>query len=465
MTAALNSCGYDAALEDSLPVRKVVRAEIQEAVRKSPAAAQARADLCQFWQAHQPEGTANDITQYISLALELGPAPLFAPALPNADLPPDAAHVVGIVPLLQRFYQAAGVQGLWQKHEAQYQSLVLQFHDPVSRLIAQTDLYLRLPFSNYPGQRMVVYLEPLLAPSHVDSRNYGSAYFVVVSPGNDGLLQLPAIRHTYLHFVLDPMALRYGVSLKRLEPLLLEVRTAPMADAYKNDISLMVNESLIRAIEARITIPKSNEGGRAAYVLHSVEEGFVLTHYFYEGLAAFEKESVGMKDAYGAELLYNINLDREKKRARDTVFAKQASPEVISSSKVWSAPSQLDAAEQKLALGDIAGARTIAEKVLQHNNGGDEPGRATFILARIATLSGNMEEARLGFQQAVQSVHDPRLLAWSHIYLGRIFDLQEQREAAVAEYQAALNAGDPTPDTRVAAERGLNAPYQPRTPR
>lgn len=465
MTVALNSCGYDAGLEDSLPLRKAVRAEVDEATRKWPAAAQARAEICQFRQEHQPEGTANDITQYISLALELGPPPDFKPQLPEADLPPDAAHVLGIVPLLQRFYQALGVNGLWAKHGSQYASLVQQFHDPVSELIRQTDLYLKLPFSNYPGQHVAVFMEPMLAPSHVDSRNYGTAYFVVVSPGQDGLIQLPAVRHTYLHFVLDPMAMRYGASMKRIEPLLLEVRTAPMADAFKNDITLLVNESLIRAIEARLAIPKSNEAARTAYVQHSVEEGFVLARYFYETLATFEKESVGLKDAYGADFLYHLDLDREKKRARDTVFAGQASPEVISSSKIWSAPSQLDAAEQKLALGDLPAAQKIAEQVLQHNNGGDEPGRATFILARIATLSGHMEEARAGFQQTVQSVHDPRVLAWSHIYLGRIFDLQEQREAAVAEYQAALQAGDPMPDTKVAAERGLAGPYQPRSPR
>jgi tetratricopeptide (TPR) repeat protein len=103
--------------------------------------------------------------------------------------------------------------------------------------------------------------------------------------------------------------------------------------------------------------------------------------------------------------------------------------------------------------------------VAQHNSGGDEPGRAAFILARIASLAGNMEEARQDFQQAAQSVHDPRVLAWSHIYLGRIFDIQQQREAAVAEYQAALAAGDPAADTKAAAERGLSAPYQARAPR
>jgi hypothetical protein len=463
-TAALNSCGYDTGLEDSLPVRKAVRAEIADVVRKSEVAAQARAAICQFWQEHQPEGTANDVTQYISLALELGPPPDFRPTLPEADLPPDAAHVLGLVPLLQKFYDAAGIHALWQKHATQYQSFILQFHDPVAEVIRQTDLYLRLPFSNYPGRRMAVYMEPMLAPSHVDARNYGESYFLVISPGNDGLIQLPAIRHTYLHFVLDPMALRHGSSLKRLEPLLLEIRTAPMADAFKNDITLMVNESLIRGIEARMGIPKSNESARSAYVQRSVEEGFTLTHYFYETLTTFEKGTAGMKDAYG-DLVYNISLDREAKRARDTVFVAQASPEVISSSKVWSAPSQLDTAEQKLATGDLPAARTIAEQVMQHNNGGDEPGRAMFILARIATLSGHMEEARVGFQKTVESVHDPRMVAWSHIYLGRIFDLQEQREAALAEYQAALQAGDPTPDTKTAAERGLATPYQPHSPR
>src|SRR5215471_11885784 len=153
-----------------------------------------------------------------------------------------------------------------------------------------------------------------------------------------------------------------------------------MADAFKNDVSLMVNESLIRAIEARVAIPKSNEGARTAYVQHSVEGGFILTRYFYEALANFEKESVGLKDAYGADLLYHLDVDRERKRAQDTVFAAQASPEVISSSKAWSATNQLDAAEQKLALGDLPAAQKIAEQVIQHNSGGDEPGRATFIL-------------------------------------------------------------------------------------
>jgi hypothetical protein len=460
---ALNSCGYDAGLEESLPLRKAVRAELDAAIGKSPEAAKARDAICQFWQEHESNSSSRDITPYVSLALELGSPPELATTLPAADLPPDAARILGVVPLLRKFHQIAGLHLLWERHKKQYEALVLQFHDQVSNVITGTDLYLKLAFTNYPGQRFVVFLEPQLSPAHVDSRNYGTNYFSVVSPSQDGQLRLAEIRHTYLHFVLEPMALAHGGNLKRLEPILLEIKGAPLSDSYKNDISLLVNESLIRAIEARMAIPKTNEAGRQAYVQHSMEEGFVLTHYFYDALATFERESTGMKDAYG-DLLHDIDVDRERKRARQLVFAAEATPEVISSAKAFSAPSLLETAEQKLAMGDVAGAQKIAEQVAQHNNGGDEPGRAAFILARIATLAGRMDEARYDFQQAAQSVHDPRILAWSHIYLGRIFDIQQQREAAVAEYQAALAAGDAAPDTKAAAERGLAAPYQAHAP-
>ena len=460
LATALNACGYDLGLEASLPLRQAVRTEVQNAVKQSPEAKQAQNAICQFWIDHQSPGKDNDVAPYLSLAIDLGPAPQFAPVIPEADLAPDAARVLGVVSLLQKFYQAAGMQALWQKHQPEYQALVNQLHDPVSQLLTQTDLYLKVPFSNYPGQRFVIYLEPMLSPAQVDSRNFGSNYFMVISPDREKHVRFPEIRHTYLHFVLDPMALLHGNSLKLLEPILEDVRTAPMGTSFKNDISLMVNECLIRAIEARITIPKSNEAARSAYVQRSVEEGFVLTRVFYDQLGDFEKDSTGLKNAYG-NLLHGISLDRERKRARQVVFRDRAEPEIVSA--VQPAPDEdrlLNIAEQKLAAGDREGAQKLANQVLQHNHGGDGPGHAVFILARIATLSGKMEEARVSFEQAVQSVHDSRMLAWSHIYLGRIFDIQQNRDVAVEHYRAALAAGDPSADTRAAAERGLAAPYQ-----
>src|SRR5262249_49684461 len=155
-----------------------------------------------------------------------------------------------------------------------------------------------------------------------------------------------------------------------------------LSSSFKYDISLMVNECLIRAIETRTSIPKSNESARIASVQRSVQEGFVLTRYFYEALGGFEKESIGMKDAYG-NLLHGIDLERERKRAREVAFAKEAAPEVISSSKPLSATNLLDTAEQKLAMGDKDAAQKLVMQAIEHNQGGEEGGRAAFILARI----------------------------------------------------------------------------------
>ena len=462
LAAALNSCGYDAGLETSMPVRQAVRTEVRSALTQSHEAKQAGNAVCQFWIDHQLPGKENDVTPYLSLALELGPAPEFAPAISEADLAPDAGRVLGVIPLLRKFYQAANIEALWRKHEPEYQALVNQLHDPVSQLLTQTDLYLKVPFSNYPGQRFVIYMEPLLSPAQVDSRNFGTNYYMVISPDLEKRVRFPEIRHTYLHFVLDPMALSHGNTLKQLEPILEDVRSAPMAQAFKNDISLMVNECLIRAIEARTSIAKTDEAARNAYVQRSVEEGFVLTRVFYDQLREFEKDSTGLKNAYG-NLLHTISLERERKRAREVVFRDQATPEIVSA--VQPAPNEdrlLSIAEQKLAAGDREGAQKLANGVLQHNHGGEAPGHAVFILARIATLTGKMEEAQASFEQAVASVHDPRMLAWSHIYLGRIFDIQEKRDVAVEHYRAALAAGDPSADTKAAAERGLTEPYQAR---
>ncbi len=464
--AALNSCGYDAGLAESLPLRQTVREELKAMVQKSPDALHTKDAICEFWREHQIGETGDDISQYVSLALELDAPPAFDTRLPEVDLPPDAAHVLGVIPLLRKFYNAAGLNALWQKHHVEYEALVQQYHEAVASVITETDLYLKLPFANYPGQRFAVYLEPLLSPANVESRNYGSSYLVVLSPGKDGKLRTAEVRHTYLHFVLDPLAQAHGTSLKRLEPILENIRTAPLARSFKEDIALMVNECLIRAIETRTAIPKSNERAREAYVQRSVQEGFVLTRYFYDALANFEKESTGLKTGYG-DLLHGIDLEHERKRAREVAFAAQAEPEVVSASSIVPEGTELlNMAEQKLAAGDREGAQKLAMRVLQRNQGGDQPGRAAFLLARIASLSGNMEEARTDFEQAAQSAKDPRTLAWSHIYLARIYDIQQNRETALEHYRAALAAGDPMPDTKAAAEKGLSAPYQrPAAPR
>ena len=88
-----------------------------------------------------------------------------------------------------------------------------------------------------------------------------------------------------------------------------------------------------------------------------------------------------------------------------------------------------------------------------------EGARANFILARAAALTGHPDDAVNDFHKTIESSKEPRLLAWSHIYLGRMLDLSCRRDEAVGEYKQALEERDGQQDTRLAAERGVKAPY------
>jgi hypothetical protein len=74
-------------------------------------------------------------------------------------------------------------------------------------------------------------------------------------------------------------------------------------------------------------------------------------------------------------------------------------------------------------------------------------------------LTKEPEEAINRFQKTIATSKDPRLLSWSHIYLGRILDLECSRDQALAEYKEALANRDGAMDTRIAAERGVKTAY------
>ncbi len=102
-------------------------------------------------------------------------------------------------------------------------------------MINSTDTYLRMPLSGYQGRSFTVYLEPMVAPGQVNSRNYlQDFYYLVISPAGDNI-HMEALRHTYLHFVLDPLIAKRATALERLKPILLSVQNAPMAEEYKRD--------------------------------------------------------------------------------------------------------------------------------------------------------------------------------------------------------------------------------------
>jgi len=161
-------------------------------------------------------------------------------------------------------------------------------------------------------------------------------------------------------------------------------------------------------------------------------------------------------------MVYSMDVDQQVHRARQTEFDKEGDDDVLTRSKPRKLTG-LDLAEARLAAGDVATASAMARQVLTvHADTLDsmaDSARANFILARAAILSGRAEDAINGFQKTLATSKDPRLVSWSHIYLGRMLDLDCKRDAALAEYKQALATRDGQLDTRLSAERGVKAPY------
>ena len=459
---AMNTCGYDVDLNISDAQRLNIRAEMQKNLRESEEGQAAVTAMCDWYQGHRGRDAAHDLSQYVSLALYLQGPPHFLPKVKEDEMPPDAAPIAGFGTLLERFYDKAQLHAIWERHRANYAALVERYHLPLAKMVFDTDIYLRMQSGGYLGRTFTIYLDFLGDPNQANARNYGADYYVVVFPSPDPSSQSPLkmeeIRHAYLHYLLDPLAEKHFSAIKRIEPLLQSVKRAPLEDNFKTDMSLLVTECLVRAIEIRTMGSKQTaEAMRAQAVDDAVRQGYILTRYFYNAIVKFEKDQPGLRTAYG-DILDGIDIKAEQKAAAEVQFANVTAPELVQLSRLEDRR-MLGTAEKRLAAGDPAGAQQLAQQALEKKIG--DQGRALFILAQVAVATKHRDQAQDNFQKAIQATKDPKVVAWSHVYLGRILDMKEDREAALNEYRAALTAGSELPEVKAAAERGLQQAYEP----
>jgi hypothetical protein len=480
IAAALNACGYDQGLAASDPVRQQVREQVNQALQASSDARDAHEKICTFIAQHQLSDTGADLAQYISLALFISPPPDLAPSAQGADMPPDASGVENILPLLRRFSQLVDLHVIWLHVRPQYDKELVQLHESLTKMVDDTGIYLKTPGGANNGRRFLVVVEPLLDPAQTNARVYGAEYVVVASPVN-GAIHMREVRHAYLHYQIEPLLYARATALDRLLPFLKTVHDAPLDYTYRSDVVALTIECMIRAIEARtmdtgVTIYKIStdvrrsdleaashqhnasveaaEAVRRHLVQEDMADGYVLTEYFYNAFAAFERAPQSFKESIG-EMVYGMDVSAELSRAKHTTFNQQSSSDVVHRSP--REPRGLDLAEMKLMKGDTDGAGALAQQSVEDKSG--DLARANFILARVAIMHRDVPVAQHDFEETLRLSKDPRMLAWSHIYLGRIYDIQDQRDQAVNEYRAALTVRDGEQDTRLAAEKGLKQPY------
>ena len=108
--------------------------------------------------------------------------------------------------------------------------------------------------------------------------------------------------------------------------------------------------------------------------------------------------------------------------------------------------------------GDLAGALAEFNKALDANKNSS---LAHYRVAEVFFLQRNYQAAANAYRECLNGDGEPRWTeVWSHIQLGKIFDITGQRERAVNEYRQALQTNDNTQGAEDEARRYIQKPYE-----
>lgn len=473
---ALHAAGYEANVTDvgSHPIRARLRRELL------PLEGPAVEELRKFYREHELAASAATLSRYVSYALVLGPPPKFDYTIRRELLPPDAFLLDGFQEVLAKFYSEAEIQNLWRRVQPEYEREIRRLQGPLAQIVVVATSYLREIISPASSRTFSLFVEPLVG-GKTNFRNYGDQYIVVLNPARD--LPLDEIRHAFLHFLLDPLPFRYPAAASAGKPLLnLAARAPRLSAAYRQDYFELLAECLVKAVELRLG--NLSAPALAAALDEADRDGFVLVRPLVRQLEKFEQGAPAMS-YYFPELMEGIDADAEIARLEKVQFAAAPAPPAQTTRESASAESSaselerwLAAGERQIAAHNAEAAAAAFDRVLARVP--DQP-RGLYGLAVANVLLGNAERAKELFRRLVGDPRqspaaprpseaagvvapvpsDPRIRAWSHVYLGRIYDVEGKRELALSEYRAALAVeGAPEP-ARMAAQRGIERGYQP----
>ena len=114
--------------------------------------------------------------------------------------------------------------------------------------------------------------------------------------------------------------------------------------------------------------------------------------------------------------------------------------------------------QQLVAQGDLIAALGEYQKALDANKNSS---LANYRIAEIFFTQRNYQSAANSFRDALRGDGDPKWVeVWSHIELGKIFDLTGQRDRAVNEYRLAVQTNDNTQGAVNEARALMQAPFK-----
>jgi Tfp pilus assembly protein PilF len=190
-------------------------------------------------------------------------------------------------------------------------------------------------------------------------------------------------------------------------------------------------------------------------------------------LAGFEESEPSMK-RYFPDLIRGIDEKVEAKRVAaiqfapaDTAQSDDAVAEAVARRKKalpTTVPNDVEAiaalteGERQIAAKNSRAAEASFKKVLIKYP--DQP-RAWFGLGVVAYMDHDAARAKEVFGRLTNGEHaangDPQVLAWSHVYLARIYDYEGNSSVAKTEYESALAVQGGPEEARQAAQKELAA--------
>ena len=453
---AINAAGYvaDRSSPNNSPLRDQFRSEI---LRRNPPSL---ADLKTFYERHRKLTDTAELSQYVSFALTIQGPPDFSYTGRDVDMPPDAAPLRGLSPILARFYKEAGVEEMWNRAQPSIEQYIARLHAPVTDAVQQVDLYLRHAVTSGERARFRIAVELMAAPGQVQARSYGDEFTVVVSPAPDP--RTFDIRHEYLHYLLDPMATLQRETLDRKKGLNDHAQRAQaLPDPFKEDFLLMTSECLIKAVESRL----DHKPNGADIALH---QGYILTPYFAGKLPDYEKQEQPMS-SYFADMVKAIDLYKEDARLLNVEFDKQApEPPPVRAPAAPPPPAPLAGAARTLDQaerlygarsedkGNLDRSKNLYLQALRETDQAPMQAAAYYGLARIAALQSDPATAEQLFEKTLELRPEPQVKAWALVYLGRLDLAAGDRESASGRFQEALKVEGASEQARRTATEGLS---------
>ncbi len=436
---------------------------LQMSNQHGPAAEEVR----KYYRDHQTGDRAAMLSRFISLALSAGPPPDFRYTFRHDELPPDVLPIEDFNDVLARFNKEAQLDALWKRIAPAYLPVMDQIQGSVSQIVLKTTGYLREIIKSDSPRTFTVYVEPLTGAS-MNFRNYGERYEVVL--GNAGDLPQADLRHAFLHYLLDPLPAKYSSSVTPFRVLFVIAARAPrLPREYRSDIVGLFAECLIKAVELQMDHLSTDQRNKAIDAAES--DGYVLVRPLVKQLEKFQESEPAMT-YYFPDLAKGIDVAAERQRLEGVHFAPADVAPAPDSAAMEAAEKEglLQKAERMIAGQDPVGAQALFEKIVARWPGTP---RAIYGLAISAVMQGQPDRAKELFEGLTKpaegaQIPDAKTLAWTHVYLGRIDDLQfaksedsKDREQAIAEYRAALAVEGAPEAARAAAQRGVDKAYLP----